>query len=276
MTMADGTVKLRVSIQIVDEFDDSWAAGFGDLAFADSVPIGDISDIRTSPHALPADLATKAMHGEEWKMGAYRYAVVLDSGEVLSLGGANAVWLPDSLETSDVVDVIPNPTEDHELGGGIPRPEQCFVSAPQLLESDREMYEQHFGGIDVSERQPLTAAALQQAHAYAQRHPLRERPIAYAAMKDALTTGESRYERFMGDDIDLLLRFARREGHLDIPRNHVEAGRPLNLIGIAMARSQGLLSDDDRRRLDEIPGWETAVEDAGNKVIGFSQLRPPL
>ena len=74
VTMADGTVHARVHVTVVDEFDDAWAAGFGQLSQERAVPVGDIATIESSTDALPAELAMKAMHGEEWRMGAYRCA----------------------------------------------------------------------------------------------------------------------------------------------------------------------------------------------------------
>ena len=265
--MADGTVHARVHVTVVDEFDDAWAAGFGQLSQERAVPVGDIATIEPSPHALPAELATKAMHGEEWRMGAYRYAVVLWSGEAVTLVDSGAIWLPDSIDTSDIADVIPNPGDDYPPGGPIPKPWICYTSTPQTAASDRDRYEEHFAeafriAADLS---PYTALA--DAHQYAASFPLRERPLAYAAMTDRLTTGVSRYERFMGDDIDLLARFAEREGHCDVPRGHIEGGRRLNADGLALAIRTGSVADQDIRRLEAIPGWQAAADSANEKLL---------
>jgi hypothetical protein len=206
-------------------------------------------------------------------MGAYRYAVVLTSGEVFTLVDSSAVWLPDSLTAKDIADVIPNPSDEYEAGGQIPKPEYCYVSTPQTHDADQEAYEHHFNATAAAETTSRASAALHKARDYAETFPLHDRPLAYAAMWDRLTTGVSRYERFMGDDIDLLARFAQREGHSNVPKNHIEAGRRLDMIGIAMAVAMGRLSDDDLQRLNAIPGWEAAAEDAASRVIGFDALR---
>lgn len=273
MTMSDGRVDPRVSINVIDGFDDSWAASFTGMANDHVAPFADIVGIEPSPHALPADLATKAMHGEEWRMGAYRYAVVLRSGAVVTLMDGVAVWLPDTLTAGEIADVIPNPTDEYEPGGQIPREKGYYVSTPQTYEADRETYERHFEETASSDIGTSPSAALQAAPKYAEAFPLRDRPLAYAAMWDRMMTGVSRYERFMGDDIDLLARFAEREGHSRVPKDHVEAGRRLGLTGIAIAAAMQKLSDGDLRRLNAIPGWEAAVADAASKVIGFDQLR---
>ena len=264
VTMADGTVHPRVSVRVIDEFDDAWAAGFDRQ---DGLLAAGIAEIRPSSHALPAALATKAMHGEEWRMGAYRYAVQTFAGDTVTLIDSVAVWLPDSISTTEVSDVIPNPTDEYPPGDEIPEVRGCSVSTPQTYETDRQKYEQCFAGIDSPHGTIRGGAALIEAYEYARQFPLGERPFAYAAAWDRLTTGVSRYERFMGDDIDLLARFAAREGHCHVPEGHIEGGRPLDIIGLTVLASTGRLSPTDRERLESIPGWEAASIRAAGKIL---------
>ena len=59
VTMSDGTVKLRVSINVVDEFDDAWAAGYREMALDSAVPVTDIVDIQPSSHALTCRISPR-------------------------------------------------------------------------------------------------------------------------------------------------------------------------------------------------------------------------
>lgn len=98
------------------------------------------------------------------------------------------------------------------------------MSTPQTHDADREAHE-NFNATASAEVTSPARVALRKAREYVETCPLRDRPLAYAAVWDRLTTGVSRYERFMGDDIDLLARFAQREGHSNVPKNHIEARR---------------------------------------------------
>ncbi|MCP3997217.1 MAG: hypothetical protein GY722_19490 [bacterium] len=264
VTTVDGTVHSRVSIKVIDEFDDAWAVGFAGDGVVD---VAEIAVIQPSRHALPADLATKAMYGEEWRMGAYRYAVQTFEGDKFTLVHGVAVWLPDSLTSDQIADVIPNPSEEDCLGDEIPSPMVCYLSTPQTRDSDRRAYELHFeGASSLGSELPKTALG-GEARRYAERFPLGKRPLAYAAAYDRLSTGVSRYSRFMGDDIDLLASFAAREGHCLVPEGHIEAGRPLSITGLAMVASMNQLSPSDRQRLESIPGWEAAASRATRKLL---------
>lgn len=44
------------------------------------------------------------------------------------------------------------------------------------------------------------------------------------------------------------------------------------MISIVMAVTMGRLADEDLERLNAIPGWEAAAEDAASRVIGFDLL----
>ena len=274
VTLEDGTVHERVSLYHVDEFDDWWATS--EPTVTTSLPIGNVRTVEPSMFALSADLATKTMHGEEWRMGAYRYAVELRSGERFSLIDARAVWLPDSMTADDVVDAWANPEEDYPSGGQIPRVERCVFSMPQTREAERAEYEAHFRAVQHRQPDPNFRSALDASRSYASEFALSERPLAYAAMKDWLTSKTSRYERFMGDDIELLARFADREGHCNIPPDHVELGRRLSVVGLMMSLRLGTLSDADTARLEQIPGWheaaEAAVDSFWNPELTFGMI----
>ena len=60
-----------------------------------------------------------------------------------------------------------------------------------------------------------------------------------------------------GDDFFLMARFARREGHTDVPTDHREEGRPLGRWAQQRRRSyaMGWLHPDDLRRTEAIPHW---------------------
>lgn len=60
-----------------------------------------------------------------------------------------------------------------------------------------------------------------------------------------------------GDEFFLVERFARREGHTDVPPEHREEGRPLG-HWVALQREnhrEGRLEDGTRLRLEAVPHW---------------------
>jgi len=271
--MTDGTIHPRVSISIVDEFDDGWSIpGWEALPQrAPAIAVHDIASIEASPFALSATLATKAMYFEEWRMGAYRHTLVLHSGREVTVTGGDAVWLPEGFTSDDVADVTECEADPDSASCSAERPLHVSVSTPQTTERDRKRYEEHFASFDsgpIADRRDL----LRRAQAYSERFMLRERPLAWAAARDALTTGVSRYERFLGDEIELLARFAAREGHCSVPRGHIEEGRELTVSGLTMLWKTGRLSPEDQARLEAIPGWETAAAEAASRILNLPLL----
>jgi hypothetical protein len=88
------------------------------------------------------------------------------------------------------------------------------------------------------------------------------------------------------DDIDLLVRFVRREGHCFVPPGHLEEGRPLGLAARHLAyeyrREQSLvdapggaqwcfMSPADKQRLEAIPGWQEFVATAHTQKLASLQ-----
>lgn len=253
VTMCDGSERPRVSITIVDRFSTSWRAHFASLDFA--IRAADIAEIVPSAHALPAPFTSKMMEAGEFRMGTYRYGVETVAGEKVILYGSNALWLLDSLRTSDIADVFhPRYPDRYPRGDAIPRYKRCQISTPQTEEADRQLYERHFADHGPAQERLKGSRATYTAHRYADQFPLRERPLALAAAWDRLRTGVSRYERFEGDDIDVLARFAARVGHCVVPEGHIEAGRELNFSYLVWLTINGKIPANHRRRLESIAG----------------------
>jgi len=64
-------------------------------------------------------------------------------------------------------------------------------------------------------------------------------------------------EQYWEEDFTLLQRFVAREGHADVPADHLEEGQPIAnwVANMKYQRAWGSLRPEWERRLEALPGW---------------------
>lgn len=108
VTLVDGSVKSHVYVQSSIPYFEMWGVDPEDDEGKSLVSVDDIAEIRSSPHRLPAALATKLYRSPESGMGWRVFTLHFIGGDALLCLTGNAVdflaW-PEGITPADVADV---------------------------------------------------------------------------------------------------------------------------------------------------------------------------
>ena len=198
----------------------------------------------------------------------------LDVGRGVHTGGLGLVWLPDSLTAADIADVLPtlqtttNPVVES-------RNRSTATCRRRRLTT---LIRRPTNATSTQRRRPriTSPAVLRSAEAREHAESVPRLTGRYRLRPRCGMThrGVSDYERVVGATSTYFTRFARTRGPQQrAQESHRSRSTPGYDRRIAMAVTMGKLSDDDLQRLNAIPGWEAAAEDAASRVIGFDLLR---
>jgi hypothetical protein len=120
VVMKDGAIHERVYVQEAREYIGPWGIWPDEDSAKAEISISEVAELGSSPHRIPAKLATKMYRAGESGMGYCVFMLVLRNGGRFPYVTGNAVDfvnLPEDVRPSDIVDLIPHQGV-HELHPG--------------------------------------------------------------------------------------------------------------------------------------------------------------